>query len=92
MVDDGRWHSPFAHGEGSSWHSADSLLLLSIFCYSDYALAAVIAAYVFYATRSRALCGAALLGLYSGVLLLRYSEVVLLETLVGRPWIWLIMT
>jgi hypothetical protein len=86
-----RWHSPFAHGEGSSWHSIDSMLMLGLFCHLDLLFAVVASACVWFFSRSvrrTALTGVSLLLL---AWLQRSLGIFALETLVGRPWIWLIM-
>ena len=49
----GWWHSPFAHGQGNSWHSIDSLLMLSLFCYFDLLAVIGVASGVWVRTRSR---------------------------------------
>lgn len=87
-----RWQSPFAHGEGSSWHSLDSLLLLFFFCNIDLLVVLAAAGGVGWYTRSRKGATATALSMLLLVTVQRSSGIVLFELLIGRPWIWLIMT
>ena len=89
---DGLWHSVLAHGEGSSWHSIDSLLLLIVFCQLDLLVVAAAAGAVLWRTRSRRHALATGVALLSLALLQRSLGVGLFELLIGRPWIWLIMS
>ena len=95
------WRSPFAHGEGSSWHSPDSLLVLLLFCHLDLLFVAFSAMVVYGYARWRLqqstvnaarLTGAVAAGMLVFTAIQHHHGVILIETFVGRPWIWLIMT
>ena len=91
---DGRWRSPFAHGEGSSWHSPDSLLVMAVFCHLDVLIGLVAAAVCLWARGRKKRRRAAFAGLALLVLafLHRQFSIISVECLIGRIWIWLIMT
>ena len=88
---DGLWHSVFAHGEGSSWHSMDSLIMLLLFCHLDFLLVGLAGCLVWWRTRSRYCAVATSLTLLALTLCQRTMGIGLFELLIGRPWIWLIM-
>lgn len=86
------WRSPFEHGIGSSWHSLDSWLMLLLFCRSGELCGVALVALVWRRARSRwhALCALAAVLAVLGVQ--RSLGIIVSEFLIGRPWIWLIMT
>ena len=92
------WHSPFVHGEGSSWHSVDSDAYLAVFCYMDVAVPFMAPGLLWLCSRvtgcvlrrSVYLCVALIMCVHT--FLQHASGILILETFVGRPWIWLIMT
>ena len=87
-----RWVSPLAHGEGSSWHAADSTIVLLTFCHSHAVLALALVVLTWRWTgshRRAALVGLAMLIAGS---VQHALGLVLLETFVGRPVVWLLMS
>lgn len=88
----GRWLSPFAHGEGNSWHSGDSLFVLMFFCHLDMllVLACALCVYLRYRSirRTALIAGA----MFAVTLAQQHYGILYFEMLLGRPWIWLIMT
>ena len=89
--------SPLAHVSGSSWHSADSTLILWLWCRGEFVAVGAVCLVVWLLSRARcqACCkqhaAAALLVGCAVCALNRSLEVSLSETLLFRPWIWLIM-
>ena len=86
------WRSPFAHGEGSSWHSDDSFLVLLLFCHADIAAILVLALCIcfrWHSLRRIAIEAAALLFVIG---MQKYTGCLIFETFIGRPFIWLSMT
>ena len=85
------WDSPLTHGLGSSWHSADSAVVLWFFCRMDWLVVTVVGILVLMRTRSRcnAAAAASLVALTLGLQGLLGLN--LFEGLICRPWIWLIM-
>ena len=90
--DDGRWRSPFAHGEGSSWHSGSSVATLFFFCYLDLVVIALCVLGVHLHARSLRRTAIVAATLISFTAWQHYMGIIIFETLIGRPWIWLIMT
>jgi hypothetical protein len=86
------WVSPFSHGRGSSWHSWDSRFLLGIFCNVDILLAAALASLLWRLMRKKTAVVALLSCMLPIIILQRCFSIGALETFVGRPWIYLIMT
>jgi mannosyltransferase OCH1-like enzyme len=87
-----RWTSPIQHVRGSSWHSADSTLVVTLYCHLDVLAVGALAAFIWWWRRSVRHVAAAVCGGIAVSQLNRSLEVSLAETLVFRPWIWLIMT
>jgi len=87
-----RWTSPLQHVRGSSWHSTDSTLVVMVYCHMDVLAVGAFAALVWWRRRSARHAAAAVLCGVAVSQLNRSLEVSLAETLVFRPWIWLIMT
>ena len=77
---------------GSSWHSGDSMLTLLLWCHLDslVILLCALAAYARWRSVRRTAVVAA--GLCVLTVLQHHMGVMLFETLLGRPWIWLLMT
>ena len=88
----GRWRSPFAHGEGSSWHSRDSLLVLLLFCHLDLVVIVGCAVVIYLRCRStqRTVLLVCVMLLFTAIH--HHDGILLFEMFIGRPWIWLIMT
>jgi mannosyltransferase OCH1-like enzyme len=87
-----RWASPLQHVRGSSWHSADSTLVLTLYCHMDVMAVGAFAAFIWWRRRSARHAAAAVFCGFGASQLNRSLEVSLAETLLFRPWIWLIMT
>jgi len=87
-----RWTAPLWHVAGNSWHSLDSTLMILLYCRMELLVVAAVAALVWSRWRSPKYAAAAVL---CGVGLSQLNgalEVSLAETMLFRPWIWLIMT
>lgn len=85
------WRSPLKHGQGSSWHSWDSVLVLSIYCQMEWLIAGGVGVLVY--KRRRSMWAAAVISLC--ILIPTYLQRILglnaFELLICRPWIWIIM-
>jgi len=88
----GKWSSPFAHLQGSSWHSGDSVLVLLLFCHLNELVVVCAIMLVWRRWRSRKLTAVVSLGLLAEMCVRRACGIVLVQELLGRPWIWLIMS
>ena len=88
----GKWSSPFAHLQGSSWHSGDSALVLLLFCHLNELVVVCAITLVWRRWRSRKLTAVVALGLLAEMCIRRACGIVLVQELLGRPWIWLIMS
>ncbi len=88
----GRWRSPLAHGEGSSWHSGDSFLVLLLFCHLDLVVTVGCAVVIYIRCRSTWRTVLVVCALLLVTAVHHHNGVLLFEVFVGRPWIWLIMT
>lgn len=91
MGDSGSWRSPLKHGQGSSWHSWDSVLVLSLYCKMEWLIAGGVGGLVY--KRRRSILAAAAFSLC--FLIPAYLQWMLglnaFEFLICRPWIWFIM-
>lgn len=87
-----RWASPFLHGRGSSWHSWDSALLLFLFCKINYLIVILGGVTVYARTGCLATSAAAALCMAFVICLHCALGSSVFESLLCRPWIWLIMT
>ena len=88
----GRWRSPLAHGQGSSWHSGDSFLVLLLFCHLDLVVIVGCAVVIYLRCRSTWRTVLVVCALLLVTAVHHHNGVLLFEVFVGRPWIWLIMT
>ena len=87
-----RWVSPLAHGEGSSWHASDSTIVLLAFCHSHTVLALALVVLTWRWTGSRRRAALVALAMLVAVSVQHALGLVLLETFVGRPIVWLLMS
>ena len=87
-----RWVSPLAHGEGSSWHAADSTIVLLTFCHSHAVLALALVVLTWRWTGSHRRAALVGLAMLIAVSVQHALGLVLLETFVGRPVVWLLMS
>lgn len=85
------WSSPFVHGEGSSWHSVDSVVLMALFCHLDWLTVVSLVGLVWLRSRSRSATACCAAGLFLLVGVHRSLNLIVLETFFGRPWIYLLM-
>jgi len=85
--------APFVHSVGNSWHSWDSELWLGVYCRLDLLTAISVGLAALLLARSSRTQAAALA---LAALCIAWTQstmgLPLFETLVARPWIWLIMS
>jgi len=79
------------HGEGSSWHSVDSVVLMALFCHLDWLTVLSLVGLVWLRSRSTTAAACCAAGLIVLVGAHRWMGLIFLETFVGRPWIYLLM-
>jgi len=89
---DSGWISPLAHGQGSSWHSGDSRVVLFAFCHVHEAVALAVVWLTWRHTRKLRPTLCASLCLVLIVAVQRLLGLLLLETFLGRPLVWLLMS
>ncbi|KOO25005.1 glycosyltransferase family 32 protein [Chrysochromulina tobinii] len=82
----------WAHGEGSSWHASDSTIVLLAFCHSHTVLALALVVLTWRWTGSRRRAALVGLAMLVSVSVQHALGLVLLETFVGRPIVWLLMS
>ena len=81
----------FQHSRGSSWHSADSVLFLYIFCHLELCFAVSLGILVYLRLRSPARACLVAGGTVGLCWLVPVLGIHWFETFLARPWIWLIM-
>lgn len=81
----------FRHSHGSSWHAADSVFFLFLFCRLELFFALVLGILVHIRLRSPALACLIGVAIVTMCWLVQSFEIYWFEVFLARPWIWLIM-
>lgn len=81
----------FKHSHGSSWHAADSVFFIFLFCHLEVFFAVTLGVLVLLRLRSPALACLVGGGALAACWLVQICGINWFETFLARPWIWLIM-